>query len=133
MISEDKTNEDCGWQINEDLSYKDGHNLVLSINKTSEEDSQYVIGRGRGYQTKLVLSTLLTSQIEDMNYKNKLTFRINEDNNLSQSLEAMEVNIIPPFGEDKSYNKIWILILISLFAVTGIITYKINRKALKSE
>ncbi len=126
LISEDKTNEDCGWEVNEELSYKDNHNLVLSIKQLPEEGSEYVMRRGKGYQTKLVLSTLLTSQIEDMNYKNKLTFRINEDDNLTQSLEAMEVNIIPPFGEDKSYNKIWILI--SLFIGAGIITYIIKVK-----
>ena len=132
LISEDKTNQDYGWQINEELSYKDGHNLVLSINKLPEENSEYVMERGRAYQTKLVLSTLLTSQIEDMNYKNKLTFRLNEDNNLAQSLDAMEVNIIPPFGEDKSYNKIWILILVGILAGAGIITYiKIKKQIVK--
>lgn len=124
LISEDKTNEECGWQVNENLSYKDGHNLVLSMTKLPEENSELVMKRGRGYQTKLVLSTLLTNQIEDMNYKNKLTFRINEDNNLAQSLEAMEVNIIPPFGEDKGYNKIWILILAGIIVSVGIITYR---------
>ncbi len=124
LISEDKKNEDYGWQVNENLSYKNGHNLVLSISKTPDGDSEYVMRRGRSYQTKLVLSTLLTSQIEDMNYKNKLTFRLNEDNNLSQTLEAMEVNIIPPFGEDKNYNKMWILILISTLGGVSIVIYK---------
>ena len=124
LISEDKTNEDYGWQVNEDLSFQNGHNLVLSINETPDENSEYVIRKGRSYQTKIVLSTLLTSQIEDMNYKNKLTFRLNEDNNLSHTLEAMEVNIIPPFGEDKSYIKIWIVVLVSIFVGINIIVYK---------
>ncbi len=133
MISEDKSNEDYGWQVNEDLSYKSTgdkkHNLVLSITQTPQNGQQYVMERGKSYQVKLLLSTLLTSQIEDMNYKNKLTFRINEDNNLSQTLEAMEVNIIPPFGEDKSYIKIWIVILVCILTGISIIIYiKIKKK-----
>lgn len=134
MISEDKTNADYGWKVNEQLSYKknndnDQHNLVLSITESSEDnpDKEYVIKKGGTYQVKLLLSCLLTNK-EDANYRNSLLFEVTEgiksdiigdDQNqdgrkVSKELESMEINIIPPFGEDKSYNKIWILILVSI-------------------
>ena len=42
---------------------------------------------------------------------------------ITKELRSMEINIIPPFGEEKGYDKIWILILVNLFVGTGIITY----------
>lgn len=166
MISEDKTNADYGWKVNEALSYKkynnsdDYHNLVLSISESSEEDpdKEYIIKKGGTYQVKLLLSCLLTSR-EDANYLNTLTFEVtegkkeddvkgdyngmidfeggNNNNNtdeelkkITKELRSMEINIIPPFGEEKGYNKIWILILVNLFVGTGIITYlKIKDKS----
>ncbi len=167
MISEDKTNADYGWKVNEDLSYKkynnsdNYHNLVLSISESSEEDpdKEYIIKKGGTYQVKLLLSCLLTSR-EDANYLNTLIFEVTEgkkeedvrddyngiidfegginNNNdtdeelrkITKELRSMEVNIIPPFGEEKGYNKIWILILVNLFVGTGIITYlKIKDKS----
>ncbi len=167
MISEDKTNADYGWKVNEDLSYKkynnsdNYHNLVLSISESSEEDpdKEYIIKKGGTYQVKLLLSCLLTSR-EDANYLNTLTFEVtegkkeddvkgdyngmidfeggnNNNNNtdeelkkITKELRSMEINIIPPFGEEKGYNKIWILILVNLFVGTGIITYlKIKDKS----
>ena len=50
MITEDKTNADYGWVINENLSYKDGHNKVISL--CQESDSPYVIKKGKKFEAK---------------------------------------------------------------------------------
>ena len=133
--------------------------LSISESSEEDPDKEYIIKKGGTYQVKLLLSCLLTSR-EDANYLNTLTFEVtegkkeddvkgdyngmidfeggnNNNNNtdeelkkITKELRSMEINIIPPFGEEKGYNKIWILILVNLFVGTGIITYlKIKDKS----
>ncbi len=111
LISEDKTNADYGWTFNEHMSYKDGNDIILNIHETSKEGN-FVIKRGGAYEAKVVLSRILTVEEEEHNYKNNLIFRLNKNGNMAANLEAIDVNIIPPFGENHSQKNVIILISI---------------------
>ncbi len=132
LLTEEGTNEDKGWVMNEEISYKNGHNLVVSLCKEAEQKKQeeieqieqmaqggldqdemtnengylgrdknnYIIKKGRTYQTKLVLSCLLTTK-DETSFNNNLIFRLNGQEELTQSLQALETNIVPPFGENR--------------------------------
>lgn len=118
MITEDQTNADYGWVINEDLTYKDGHNKVISLCK--ESDSPYVIKKGKKFEAKLYLSCLLTPK-DDTNYANSILFRLNGEQELTQRLQSVEINIVPPFGENQNKNII-ILLVVVLNIIVGILT-----------
>lgn len=118
MITEDQTNADYGWVINEDLTYKDGHNKVISLCK--ESDSPYVIKKGKKFEAKLYLSCLLTPK-DDTNYANSILFRLNGEQELTQQLQSVEINIVPPFGENQNKNII-ILLVVVLNIIVGILT-----------
>lgn len=230
MISEDKTNEDYGWKANDYLSYKKGHQLVLSIYESAEKEEEnndekvkedvdvnnnglgeekkghngndwfknlfpnqdnkdeqeeeeedplkedllypnqkdekdeeneedetnlkddmlsgipqnnsssskgdvlgttikkdgYVVKKSGVYETKLVLSCLLSNN-KDTDFKNLLTFRLNGDQQTAHSLEAMEVNIIPPFGEGKNQIHIYTVFIILIIAMITIIYIIVKR------
>lgn len=84
MLTEDKTNADYKWGVNEGASYKDGNNKVLSICEEAA-DAPYVIKKGKRYEPKLVLSCLLTAK-DDTNYANAILFRLNGEDDLTYGL-----------------------------------------------
>ncbi len=136
LISEEKTNADYGWEIDEQLSHKKGNGLILSLTESSEEDpdKDYIIKKGGSYEVKLLLSCLLTTK-EDANYTNSLTFRLkngDQPDNISNWLEtkSMEVNIIPPFGQDQNLLTKFIIFTILIIIIIFLIFYskKIVRK-----
>ena len=139
LISEDNTNAYYGWEINEKVSYTETenmkHNLVLTLNHKT--DSEYAIRRGDTFQCKLVLSCLLDTGV-DSNYKNSLTFRIKGEQKTSQgpqqvvvtqTLDSMETNVIPPFGKNNSYTPIYLLL--GALSTTTIIILIIKKKRSK--
>lgn len=137
LISEDNTNAYYGWKVNESISYTETedmkHNLVLTLKPTS--DSNYIIKKGETFQCKLILSCLLTTGI-DANFVNSLTFRVKGQQNTSQgsqevvvtqTLDSLETNVIPPFGKDLSNISIYVLIVILVvIAIAIFITKKVK-------
>ena len=109
------------------------HNLVLTLKPTS--DSNYIIKKGETFQCKLILSCLLTTGI-DANFVNSLTFRVKGQQNTSQgsqevvvtqTLDSLETNVIPPFGKDLSNISIYVLIVILVvIAIAIFITKKVK-------
>lgn len=121
MLTEDKSNADYGWAINESLTYKKGHKKVISI--CTESDSPYVIKKGKKYEAKLLLTCLLSTK-EDTNYASSIVFRLNGEEDRTYGLQSMEVNIVPPFGGNRNQSTIIILIIIVLILCASLlITY----------
>lgn len=132
LISEDKTNSDYGWAVNDEVSFTNAenfqHNLVLTLHNAP--GSEYAIKKGGTYQGKLILSCILDAK-DDTVYSNKLIFRIKGEENTSQGpqevattqmLESIDVNLVPPFGKDKSMTNFYILLFVLI--TTGILIYK---------
>lgn len=120
IITEDKTNEEYGWAINEELSYKNGNGVVISLKKEAGQGEEPIIKRGQPYKSKFVVTCLLSSK-DDTNYENNVIFRLNDEAN-SIELDSMEINVIPPFGEN--HNIFNIVITIMILGIIGIVIYK---------
>lgn len=134
LISENKTNSDYGWEINEAISFTQTedfkHNLVLTLHHSP--NTEYVIKRGEPYQCKLILNCILNTK-DDTNYSNKLIFRIKGEQKTAQGVQEVEttqmlnsidVNLIPPFGKDKSLTNKYILLGSLSLTLISIFIYK---------
>lgn len=101
---------------NSELSFSKEERLITDPSKTNEEygweiEEGQLVTRKPMSEARLVLSSVLSTQkVENVVYDNSATCRISFDvggasfANYTRTSTAMEVQVLPPFGEEKEKN-----------------------------